>query len=147
MRVVLQRVRSARVLVDGEVKGEIGPGVVLFLGVTQGDTEADIKSLADKCIKLRIFEDEQGKMNLSCEQVDGAFLIVSQFTLYGDVSRGRRPSFTDAAEPAVAESLYESFVKYVRGARITVATGSFGQKMLVQIENDGPVTFVIDSKQ
>ena len=147
MRVVLQRVRSARVLADGEVKGEIGPGAVLFLGVARSDTEADIKGLADKCIKLRIFEDEQGKMNLSCDQVGGEFLIVSQFTLYADVSKGRRPSFAEAAEPAGAESLYESFVEFVREAAITVATGSFGQKMLVQIENDGPVTFVIDSKQ
>lgn len=147
MRVVLQRVKSARVLVDGEIKGEIGPGAVLLLGVTHGDTEADIRRLADKCMKLRIFEDEQGKMNLSCDQMGGGFLVVSQFTLYGDVSKGRRPSFTDAAEPAVAESLYESFVRYIREAGITVETGSFGQRMLVQIENDGPVTFVIDSRQ
>lgn len=147
MRVVLQRVRSARVLVDSQVKGEIGLGAVLLLGVTHGDTEVDAANLADKCATLRIFEDEQGKMNLSCQQVGGEFLVVSQFTLYGDVSKGRRPSFTDAAEPAAAESLYESFVRHARDAGIKVATGSFGCKMLVHIENDGPVTFVIDSKQ
>jgi len=147
MRVVLQRVKSARVLVNGEVKGEIGRGAVLFLGVTHGDTEVDAASLADKCMRLRIFEDEKGKMNLSCQQVGGEFLVVSQFTLYGDVSKGRRPSFADAAEPTVAESLYESFVEHAIDAGIKVATGLFGRKMLVQIENDGPVTFVIDSKQ
>jgi D-tyrosyl-tRNA(Tyr) deacylase len=147
MRVVLQRVRNAEVLVDGEVVGKIGKGAVLFLGVTQTDSEEDVRTLADKCLSLRIFEDEEGKMNLSCQQVGGEFLIVSQFTLYGDVRKGRRPSFDDAALPAIAESLYESFVNHTRQAGIEVATGSFRRKMLVRIENDGPVTFFIDSKQ
>lgn len=147
MRVVLQRVTKARVLVDGEVKGEIGRGAVLLLGVTRGDTESVAISMVDKCVGLRIFEDKEGKMNLSCAEVGGQLLIVPQFTLYGDTRKGRRPSFTDAAEPTVAEGLYEEFVKRTRHTGIGVATGCFGRKMLVQIENDGPVTFIIDSQQ
>jgi D-tyrosyl-tRNA(Tyr) deacylase len=146
MRVVLQRVRRASVLVDGDLKGNIGLGAVLLLGVTHGDTESDSDSLVDKCIRLRIFEDEDGKMNLSCKEVGGGMLVIPQFTLYGDTRKGRRPSFTDAAAPAVAEMLFERFVERARGAGINVATGCFGRKMLVQIENDGPVTFIIDSK-
>jgi D-tyrosyl-tRNA(Tyr) deacylase len=144
--VVLQRVRKASVLVDGEIKGYIGLGAVLLLGVTHGDTESDSDSLVEKCIGLRIFEDEDGKMNLSCRDVGGGILVVPQFTLYGDTRKGRRPSFTDAAEPAAAEMLFERFVERARDAGISVATGCFGRKMLVRIENDGPVTFIIDSK-
>ena len=147
MRVVLQRVKSARVLVDGVAKGEIGMGAVLLLGVTHGDTKADVQILVDRCVGLRIFEDDNGKMNLSCQQVGGEFLIVPQFTLYGDTRRGRRPSFTDAAQPAVAESLYLDFVRQTADAGVKVSTGCFGKKMLVEIRNDGPVTFVIDSRQ
>lgn len=146
MRVVLQRVRKASVLVDGEVKGEIGPGAVLLLGVTHGDTESDADNLVKKCLDLRIFEDEDGRMNLSCKEVGGGILVVPQFTLYGDTRKGRRPSFTSAAEPAVAEMLFERFVEHARETGVRVATGCFGRKMLVQIENDGPVTFIIDSK-
>jgi len=146
MRVVLQRVRRASVLVDGEVRGEIGLGAVLLLGVTHGDVESDADNLVRRCVDLRIFEDNEGKMNLSCREADGGFLIVPQFTLYGDTRKGRRPSFTDAAEPAVAEMLFERFVKRTREAGVGVATGCFGRKMLVQIDNDGPVTFIIDSK-
>ena len=146
MRVVLQRVRRASVLVDGEVMGEIGLGAVLLLGVTHGDSESDADDLVRRCVGLRIFEDNEGKMNLSCREVDAGFLVVPQFTLYGDTRKGRRPSFTDAAEPAVAEMLFERFVKGAREAGVGVAKGCFGRKMLVQIDNDGPVTFIIDSK-
>jgi D-tyrosyl-tRNA(Tyr) deacylase len=146
MRVVIQRVRKASVVAGGELKGEIGLGAVLLLGVTHGDSESDADSLADRCIGLRVFEDADGKMNLSCRDVGGEFLVVPQFTLYGDTRRGRRPSFTDAAEPVIAEKLFERFVRRTSEAGINVATGCFGRKMLVQIENDGPVTFIIDSK-
>jgi D-tyrosyl-tRNA(Tyr) deacylase len=128
------------------VKGEIGKGAVLLLGVTHGDAESDADNLVDKCVGLRVFEDEEGKMNLSCMDVGGQFLVVPQFTLYGDTRKGKRPSFTDAAEPETAERLFERFVKRTREAGIGVATGCFGRKMLVQIENDGPVTLIIDSK-
>jgi D-tyrosyl-tRNA(Tyr) deacylase len=147
MRIVLQRVKSAKVLVDGVTRGEIGMGAVLLLGVTHGDTEADVKALVDRCVGLRVFEDDKGKMNLSCQQVGGEFLIVPQFTLYGDTHRGRRPSFTDAAEPVRAESLYLDFVRRTAETGVKVSTGCFGEKMLVEIRNDGPVTFVMDSKQ
>lgn len=146
MRVVLQRVKKASVLVDGEVKGKIGKGAVLLLGVTHGDAESDADNLVDKCAGLRVFEDEEGKMNLSCMDVDGQFLVVPQFTLYGDTRKGRRPSFADAVEPETAERLFERFVERTRATGIDVATGCFGRKMLVQIENDGPVTLIIDSK-
>jgi D-tyrosyl-tRNA(Tyr) deacylase len=146
MRVVLQRVKEASVLVDGEVKGKIGKGAVLLLGVTHGDAESDADNLVDKCAGLRVFEDDEGKMNLSCMDVGGQFLVVPQFTLYGDTRKGRRPSFTDAAEPETAEKLFERFVERARETGIGVATGCFGQKMLVQIENDGPVTLIIESK-
>ena len=147
MKAVLQRVRRAKVSVDRQIVGEIDKGLVVLLGVEQGDTEADARQLADKCVQLRIFDDEGGKMNLALADVGGAMLVVSQFTLLGDCRKGRRPSFIQAASPEIAERLYEVFVAEVRRAGIEVATGRFRQHMAVSLVNDGPVTLMLDSRK
>ena len=147
MRIVIQRVSSASVTVDGAMIGKIGPGLCLLCGFTHGDDEQIVEQMAAKCINLRIFEDQDGKMNLSLPEVQGAVLVVSQFTLYADCKRGRRPSFADSAEPAKAEKLYEKFVEILKSSGTEVQTGSFGAKMLVDIQNDGPVTIVLDSDE
>ena len=146
MRSVVQRVNSASVTVDGEVIGKIGKGLLVLLGVCDDDTEADMKWLADKVSGLRIFTDENDKMNLSLEDVSGEILVVSQFTLYGDCKKGRRPNFTGAGKPDFAEKMYEEFVKYLKTKIEVVETGRFGADMKVTLENDGPVTLIIDSK-
>jgi D-aminoacyl-tRNA deacylase len=146
MRIVVQRVRSAQVEVDGKMVGSIGPGALVLLGVTHGDDKSKAAWLASKLVNLRMFEDEQGKMNRSLIDIKGSALIVSQFTLYGDCSEGRRPSFTGAALPNVAEPLYEAFIEEVKKLGLPVATGIFGAYMQVSLVNDGPVTFIIDSK-
>lgn len=145
MRIVLQRVSSARVVVDGAVAGEIGPGLLVLLGVTHGDTEEQARLLAGKVARLRIFEDDQGKMNRSVADAGGSVLVVSQFTLYGDCRKGRRPSFDAAAPPEHARALYERFVAEVRALGLPVATGVFQAHMQVELVNDGPVTMVLDS--
>ncbi len=147
MRACIQRVREARVTVEGVVTGQIGRGLVVLLGVGQNDGAAEVEWLADKIVGLRIFEDDAGKMNRSLAEVGGAMLVVSQFTLYGDARRGRRPSFTDAAPPELAERLYGEFVAKVRGAAIEVATGKFREHMDVSLVNDGPVTIWIDTSE
>lgn len=144
MRAVLQRVRRARVVVGSEVTGEIGPGLLVLLGVTHDDTEADVRRLADKVVGLRVFNDADGKMNLSVTDVGGSVLVVSQFTLYGDASKGRRPSFIAAARPEVAVPLYEAFVEAVRALGVPVATGRFGAAMSVELINEGPVTLIVE---
>ena len=141
----LQRVRRARVTVGGEIAGEIGPGVLVLLGVGHSDSEQDACWLAEKVAGLRIFEDTEGKMNRSLAEVDGAMLVVSQFTLLGDCRKGRRPSFTKAAPPETAEALYEVFVRAVRNCGIEVATGRFRRHMEVELVNDGPVTLLVES--
>lgn len=145
MRAVLQRVRSSRVVVADEVVGEIGRGLLVLLGVRTGDTEAQARWLADKIVGLRIFEDDQGKMNVSVADIGGSVLVVSQFTLYGDCEKGRRPSFIDAARPEVAVPLYERFADAVRLHGVPVATGRFGAMMQVELVNDGPVTLILDT--
>ncbi len=147
MKAVVQRVSSGSVRVDGETIGEIGKGLVVLLGVAAGDREADAWWLADKLVGLRIFEDDQGKMNLDLKQVQGAMLIVSQFTLLGDCRKGRRPSFARAAPPQSAEELYESFVAAVGSQGIPVATGKFRAMMEVQLINDGPVTLIVETRR
>jgi D-tyrosyl-tRNA(Tyr) deacylase len=147
MRACIQRAREACVTVNEQVIGRIEYGLVVLLGVGQADGEADVSWLADKVIGLRIFEDDAGKMNRSLADVGGAMLVVSQFTLYGDCRRGRRPSFVDAAPPELAERLYELFVAHVRQAGIDVATGRFREHMLIQLVNDGPVTIWIDTAE
>ena len=145
MRTVLQRVSHARVTVDAEITGEIGPGVLLLLGVAPGDGEAEARWLARKVAGLRIFQDDDGKMNRSLLDVGGGALVVSQFTLYGDCSRGRRPSFVGAAPPDVAEPLYERFCALLEEEGVArVARGRFGAHMRVDLQNDGPVTLVIE---
>ncbi|MEW5927835.1 MAG: D-aminoacyl-tRNA deacylase [Gemmatimonadota bacterium] len=144
MRVVLQRVTRARVTVEGRVTGEIGRGLLLLAGFTEGDTDETLRWMADKVLGLRVFTDAEGKMNLSVEEVDGAVLVVSQFTLYGDARKGRRPSFVDAARPEVAVPLYERFVEMLRAAGRPVQTGVFGAMMQVELVNDGPVTLVLE---
>ena len=144
MRAVVQRVRKASVSVGGEVVGAIGPGLVVLLGVKTGDTEAEAKWLANKIANLRIFSDQEGKFNLSALDVGGEALVVSQFTLYGDARKGRRPSFTEAAPPEVAEPLVEKFVEFLRAKGLKVETGRFGAIMLVEIHNDGPVTIILE---
>jgi D-tyrosyl-tRNA(Tyr) deacylase len=144
MRVVLQRVSRASVTVNGEVVGATGRGYALLLGVTHGDTVAQADWLASKVAGLRLFEDDQGKMNLDLADVGGAILLVSQFTLYGDARKGRRPSFTDAAPPEIAEPLVAHFAEALRRQGLTVATGVFGAAMQVEIHNDGPVTMVLE---
>jgi D-tyrosyl-tRNA(Tyr) deacylase len=147
MRACIQRVREAQVTVSGGVSGRIAKGLVVLLGVGQTDGEAEVNTLADKVIGLRIFEDAEGKMNRSLVEVGGAMLVVSQFTLYGDCRRGRRPSFTEAAPPELAERLYQLFIARVRQAGVDVATGQFREHMLVQLVNDGPVTIWIDTAE
>lgn len=144
MRAVLQRVRRASVAVDGAEIAAIGPGLVVLVGVGRDDTDEEALALADKVAVLRIFPDQHAKMNRSVQDVDGAVLVVSQFTLVGDVRKGRRPSFTEAADPAVAVPLLDLVVSHLRAKGITVATGSFGARMEVDLVNDGPVTFVVD---
>lgn len=140
MRVVVQRVERGRVTVDGHVVAEIGRGAVILLGIGPEDGEEQANYLTEKIINLRIFEDEAGKMNLSLLDVDGEAIIVSQFTLYADTRRGRRPSFVDAAPPEVAEPLVAHFAKQMEAQGVPTKTGKFGAKMLVEIYNDGPVT-------
>ena len=147
MRAILQRVSSASVTVDGLVVGEIDAGLLVLLGVGQGDTEADAEYLADRVLGLRIFGDAAGKMNLSVVESGGGVLVVSQFTLYGDTRKGRRPSFDGAAAPDVAQRLYELFVDVVRARGVMVATGVFQASMSVALVNEGPVTFVVESKR
>ena len=146
MRAVVQRVTSARVRVDGAVIGEIGPGLLVLLGVTHEDAAVQADWLADKLVGLRIFNDADGKMNRSLADVGGGMLIVSQFTLYGDCSKGRRPSFITAAPPEIAIPLYEHFINAVKALGVPVATGRFGASMQVELVNDGPVTLIVDSK-
>jgi D-tyrosyl-tRNA(Tyr) deacylase len=147
MRAVVQRVTRARVTVDDQVVGEIGNGLVVLLGVAHDDTKADADYLAPKIASLRIFDDGDGKMNLSVKEIDGGLLVVSQFTLYGDVRRGLRPSWSEAAPPEVAEPLYEYFVESSRKLVARVATGSFRKTMQVELVNDGPVTIMLDSRK
>ena len=147
MRAVVQRVRRASVKVAGAVVGEIGPGLLVLLGVAQDDTDADAAYLADKVAGLRIFEDGEGKMNLAAAEVGGAVLAVSQFTLLGDVRRGKRPSFDAAARPQQARHLYECFVENVRAAGLPCQTGRFQEMMEVELVNDGPVTILLDSRK
>lgn len=147
MRAVLTRVKSASVTVDGSVIGQIGQGFLILLGVTHEDTEAQAVKLADKLMGLRIFEDENGKMNRSLEDVGGEVLVVSQFTLYGNCKKGRRPEFLAAARPEIAIPLYEKFIALCRDKGFAVETGEFGAEMLVESVNDGPVTLIVDTDQ
>ena len=144
MRALVQRVTAGSVAIDGETVGKIGPGLVILLGVAPSDTAKDAAWLAAKCANLRIFEDDAGKMNRSLQEVGGAALIVSQFTLYGNCRKGRRPG--GAAEPAVAIPLYETFIAEVKKLGVPVATGRFGAYMQLEIHNDGPVTLMVESK-
>ena len=145
MRAVLTRVKSASVTVDGKVIGKIGPGFLILLGVTHEDPEAQAVKLADKLMGLRVFEDENGKMNRSLEDVGGEVLVVSQFTLYGNCRKGRRPEFLAAARPEVAVPLYEKFVALCRDKGFRVQTGEFGAYMDVASVNDGPMTLIVDT--
>lgn len=147
MRMVIQRVTAASVAVEGNIIGQIGKGSVVLLGVANGDTDSDADYLAAKLVNLRIFEDEAGKMNRSLLDIGGELLVVSQFTLLGDCRKGRRPGFSDAAPPAEADRLYRYFVDVLRTQGTKVETGQFQAHMLVTIHNDGPVTFVIESKE
>ncbi|HVS81297.1 MAG TPA: D-aminoacyl-tRNA deacylase [Pyrinomonadaceae bacterium] len=147
MRAVVQRVTRASVTVDGEIIGEIGNGLVVLLGIARDDTNKDADYLVEKIAALRIFDDEAGVMNVSVKDVGGAVLIVSQFTLYGDVRRGLRPSWIDAAPPELAEPLYDYFVAQARKSVAEVATGSFRAMMQVELVNDGPVTILLDSRK
>ncbi|KGX93517.1 D-tyrosyl-tRNA(Tyr) deacylase [Pontibacillus halophilus JSM 076056 = DSM 19796] len=146
MKAVIQRGRDASVTVNGEVTGEIQEGIVVLLGVTHDDNEEDAKYLADKIINLRIFEDESGKMNLSLKDIEGQLLSISQFTLYGDTRKGRRPNFMNAAKPEPAKALYQSFNAFVKESGVVVETGEFGEMMDVQLSNVGPVTLILESK-
>lgn len=144
MRAVIQRVTRSRVVVGDEVVGEIGRGLLILLGVAKNDGPEQVQWLADKIVGLRIFEDDAGKMNRSLADVDGAALVVSQFTLFGDCSKGRRPSFIDAAPPEIAIPVYESFINAIKAQGIPTATGRFGAMMQVELVNDGPVTLILE---
>jgi len=147
MRAVIQRVKSAEVLVDGRVSGRIGRGLLVFVGVGRRDDERDLSYLTSKIPELRIFEDESEKFNLSLKEIGGEMLVVSQFTLYGDCRKGRRPSFTEAEDPTLAKDLYERFILRLREQNISVQTGEFQAKMEVHLINDGPVTLLLDSRR
>jgi D-tyrosyl-tRNA(Tyr) deacylase len=146
MRAVIQRVKSAEVRVDGRVSGRIRKGLLVFVGMARGDGEEDLTYLTTKLPDLRIFEDDSGKFNLSLRDVKGELLIVSQFTLYGDCRKGRRPSFTEAEDPTLARNLYDRFISRLREQNLPVQTGEFQAKMEVHLVNDGPVTLLLDSK-
>jgi D-tyrosyl-tRNA(Tyr) deacylase len=146
MRAVVQRVMRGSVTIGGEIVGAIDAGLVVLLGITHNDTPVEAKWLAEKIVGLRIFNDSGGKMNCDLIEVHGAMLIVSQFTLYGDCKKGKRPSFIDAAPPALAIPLYEAFINGVKAHGVPVATGQFGADMKVELVNDGPVTLIVDSK-
>ena len=147
MRAVVQRASNASVTVDGRIIGEISNGLLVFLGVGDGDTEKDMKYIADKVIGLRIFSDSDDKMNLSVGDINGEILVVSQFTLYGDCRKGRRPNFTSSMEPKGAEEMYEKFVDYLISQGIKTEHGEFGADMKVSLLNDGPVTILLDSSK
>ena len=147
MRAVVQRVSRAQVVIDGEITGQIGLGLLILLGVGHGDTEADANYLAEKIAGLRVFEDERGKMNRSVQDVGGSVLAVSQFTLYGDVRRGKRPSFDRASPPEKARQLYEFFVEQIRSTGLRCETGHFQEMMKVELVNEGPVTILLDSRK
>lgn len=147
MRAVVQRVSSSNVKVDENITGEIERGLLVLLGVTHEDSSADVDYLLDKIVNLRIFEDENEKMNLSLKDIKGELLVVSQFTLYGDCKKGRRPNFTSAAKPDLANTLYEEFIEKASKQNIKVGTGKFGAHMMVELVNDGPVTILIDSER
>jgi D-aminoacyl-tRNA deacylase len=145
VRALIQRVSQAAVRVDGQIIGQIEKGLLIFLGITHQDDEQALHFVADKCVHLRIFEDEQGKMNRSLIDINGQALVVSQFTLYGDTRKGRRPGFAQAAAPEKANALYEQFVSYLKGLGVQTQTGQFGAHMNVEIHNDGPVTLMIEN--
>ncbi len=148
MRAILQRVQRGHVAIDGQIVGQIGPGYVILVGVIHGDGPAEVKKLAEKTAHLRVFEDEQGKMNLSALDTGAEILVISQFTLYADTRKGRRPSFTNAAPPDLAEPLVAQFAAQLQALGIKkVASGVFGEHMLVHIENDGPVTIILDTDE
>jgi D-tyrosyl-tRNA(Tyr) deacylase len=146
MRALVQRVKTGSVTIDGKIAGAIGRGLVILLGIRIGDTAEDVNFVADKCANLRIFEDDDGKFNLSALNIGAEILVISQFTLYGDCRKGRRPSFIDAAPPETSEPLYESFIERIRQQELRTQTGKFGANMLVEIHNDGPVTILVESK-
>jgi D-tyrosyl-tRNA(Tyr) deacylase len=147
MKCVIQRVNRASVSVDGNVCGKIQKGILVFLGICDEDNEQDIKWIADKIIGLRIFEDENGKMNFSLSDICGELLIISQFTLFGNCKKGRRPDFTEAGKPEFAKIMYEKFIEYCKNALGKAECGIFGADMKVDLENDGPVTIIIDSRE
>jgi D-tyrosyl-tRNA(Tyr) deacylase len=147
MRAVVQRVSRAEVRIDGQVVGKIGAGLVVLVGAATDDGEADVAYLVDKVVNLRVFPDDEGNMNRAVGEVGGALLIVSQFTLYGDCRKGRRPSFVQAMAPGPAEALYDRFVGLARGSGVPVETGRFRAMMEVELVNDGPVTLMIDSRR
>lgn len=147
MRAVVQRVIRAKVTVNGEIAGQIGPGLLVLLGVGRGDSEADAVYLSGKIAGLRVFEDDLGKMNLNIHEAGGSVLAVSQFTLYGDVRHGKRPSFDDAAPPDRAKELYEFFVEKIRAFGLRCETGRFQSAMKVELTNEGPVTILLDSRK
>ena len=147
MRAVVQKVSSSKVTVDGEITGQINEGLLVLLGVTHEDTSKDVDYMIDKTLNLRIFEDEDGKMNLSLKDIGGELLVVSQFTLYGDCRKGRRPSFSEAAKPEFANELYEEYVAKAKEQGIKVGTGRFRTHMVVDVTNEGPVTMLLDSSK
>ncbi len=147
MRAVVQRTRGSKVVVDHKTCAEIGAGLMVLLGIKKGDTEKEAQYMMDKIINLRIFPDEEGKMNRSLLDMGGELLLVSQFTLYGDARKGRRPGFSEAALPKEAMALYKYSIDYLQDQGIRVATGVFGAEMLVKIDNDGPVTILLDSEK
>jgi len=147
MRAVIQRVTKSSVTVDGKIVGNIGKGLNILLGIEKNDTEDDLKYIVEKALALRIFEDENGKMNLSVGDIQGEILVISQFTLYGDCRKGRRPSFDKAAAPDTANKLYKDFITYCKGNGFKTEHGIFGADMKVEISNDGPVTIILDSSK
>jgi D-aminoacyl-tRNA deacylase len=147
MRAVIQRVSRASVTIDNTTHGKISQGLLVLLGIRGGDSSTDLRWLAEKVVNLRIFEDQQGKMNRSLADIDGEMLIISQFTLYGDCRKGRRPGFSSAAPPEIAEPLYQQFIEEVKKRQIKVATGVFQASMEVELVNDGPVTLLLDSEK
>lgn len=147
MRAIIQRVTRASVTIDGEVRGRIGPGLLILLGVSEDDTGEEARYLAEKCTGLRIFTDENDKMNRSAADIGGSLLVISQFTLYGDCRRGKRPSFIRAARPEKAIPLYETFLAHCRASGLPVESGEFGADMKVELLNDGPVTIIMDTEE